>query len=248
MITNRKINEKLFMKYLGIDGCKAGWFYVGINENDQYRFGIVSAFNEILQIVDQSVQVLVDIPIGLRERDLKERLCDLEARKILGNRKSSVFPPPSRPALAFSDYKQASQINFQYTGRKLSQQSFAISKKIKEVDDLIINTKMQGKIREMHPEVCFWALNNYQSMNFNKKKVDGLEERKRILKKYFSITNNLIEEARSNYLKKDLATDDILDALIGAVSARFYKNLRQLPDHPEKDAKGLKMEIVYPAI
>lgn len=233
------------MKYYGIDGCKKGWFYIGINENDQYEFGIVSAFKEILQIVDQPTQVLVDIPIGLREKDSRKRLCDTEARKVLGKRSSSVFPPPSRLALDADDYAEASEINFENTGKRLIRQSYAISSKIKEVDDFIISTGLQGKFREMHPEVCFWALNDYQPMKFKKKKFIGFEERKFILNKYFSSTNNLIQEARTKYLKKELANDDILDALVGAISARFYSNLKQLPKFPELDDKGIKMEIVY---
>jgi predicted RNase H-like nuclease len=236
------------MKFFGLDGCRNGWFYVGIDETDQYEFGIISAIEEIIPIAHSAQLILIDIPIGLREEDTKERLCDLEARKVLGSRKSSVFPPPSRLSLKCNIYLEASQLNFQYTGRRLSKQSFAISKKIKEVDEFIVSNKMQGKFREMHPEVCFWALNHYQPMKFNKKKFDGLKERKQILNKYFSNNNNLVDEALSKYLKKDLASNDILDALVGAVSARFHKNLRQLPDYPETDAIGLKMEIVYPAI
>ncbi len=236
------------MKYFGIDGCRKGWFYIGIDENDQYEFDIITSFQKIQQITISASLILVDIPIGLREEDTRERLCDLEARKVLGNRRSSVFPPPSRLALASDDYIQASRINFHLTGRRLSKQSFAISSKIKEVDDFILSTKMQGKFREMHPEVCFWALNNYHPMQFNKKKNDGYDERNRLLNKYFSNTDKLVEDSRSRFLKKDLADDDILDALIGAVSARFYSNLLTLPDLPELDNKGPKMEIVYPAL
>ena len=236
------------MIYYGIDGCRKGWFFVGIDENDQYEFGILSAFQQILSNVDRAKQVFVDIPIGLREKDARERLCDTEARKVLGKRKSSVFPAPSRKALAFDDYAEASQINFYNAGRRLSKQSFAISRKIEEVDKFLISSSLQGKIREMHPEVCFWALNNYHPMQFNKKKSDGIEERKSVLKKYFSNTDSLIQEVRSKYLKKDLATDDIIDSLVGAVSARSYKNLAKLPEVPETDNKGLKMEIVYASI
>lgn len=236
------------MKFIGIDGCRKGWFYVGIDENDQYEFSIISVFEEFLSFVDQAKQILVDIPIGLREKDSRERLCDLEARKILGHRRSSVFPPPSRLALVTDSYNQASQLNFQYTGRRLSQQSFAISKKIKEVDEFIISHRLQGKIREMHPEVCFWALNSYKSMQFNKKKNEGFNERKYLLNKHFSKSETIVKEVRSKYLKNEVATDDILDALVGAVCARLNNELNQLPNHPETDAKGLKMEIVYPAI
>lgn len=234
------------MTFYGIDGCKRGWFYIGIDENDQYEFGIISEFEEILPIVEQAIQILVDIPIGLRENESQERLCDLEARKVLGIRRSSVFIPPSRSALISNNYSKASEINFQCTRRRLSKQSFAISQKIKEVDNFMISNGLQGKFREMHPEVCFWALNNYQSMSFNKKKSAGYEERKSILSKYFVNTTAVVEEARSKYLKKDLATDDILDALVGAVCAKIYTNLKQLPHHPETDGRGLKMEIVYP--
>jgi predicted RNase H-like nuclease len=38
VISNQKISEKLFMKYIGIDGCKSGWFCVGLDENDKYSF------------------------------------------------------------------------------------------------------------------------------------------------------------------------------------------------------------------
>ena len=236
------------MRFFGLDGCKKGWFYIGIDENDQYEFDIITSFQEIEQITINASLVLVDIPIGLREEDTRERLCDLEARKVLGNRKSSVFPASSRLALAFDDYAEASQINFHHTGRRLSKQSFAIAKKIQEVDTFIKSTGLQGKIREMHPEVCFWALNGFTPMEFSKKKNDGFNERRRLLNKYLSNTDKLVEDSRCKFLKKELATDDNLDALVGAVSARFNPKMLTLPDLPELDNKGLKMEIVYPAL
>jgi hypothetical protein len=36
--------------------------------------------------------------------------------------------------------------------------------------------------------------------------------------------------------------------LVGAVSAKFKDNLKQLPQEPEIDERGLKMEIVYPLV
>jgi len=236
------------MKYYGVDGCRYRWIYIGIDENDQYEFGVVTLFQELQQITNSASLILVDIPIGLREENPRERLCDLKARKVLGNRRSSVFPPPSRLALGYDNYLEASELNFQNTGRRLSKQSFAISKKIQEVDKFLTSTGLQSKYREMHPEICFWALNNYEPMLYNKKKSDGLKERMSLLTKFFTNTNKLIEGTRSRYLRKDVALDDILDALVGAVSARFKENLKQLPEEPEIDDRGLKMEIVYPAI
>lgn len=236
------------MKYIGIDGCKSGWFYVGLDENDKFSFGVISDISEIKNEINNAEQALIDIPIGLRETDTNERLCDLEARKVLGPRRSSVFPPPSRLALEFDDYNQASQINFQCTGRRLSKQSFAIMKKINEVDEFIRNFEMQNKIREMHPEICFWALNGNRPMEYNKKKVEGIKERTLLLKQLYDRTEELISDAKKNFLRKDLSTDDIIDALVGVISLKFSKKLSQLPKVPEVDDKGLKMEIVFPMV
>ena len=236
------------MKYIGIDGCKSGWFYVSLDENDKFSFGVISDISEIKNEINNAEQALIDIPIGLRETDTRERLCDLEARKVLGPLRSSVFPPPSRLALVFDDYNQASQINFQCTGRRLSKQSFAIMKKINEVDEFIRNFGMQNKIREMHPEICFWALNGNRPMEYNKKKVKGIRERTLLLKQQYDRTEELISDAKKSFLRKDLAIDDIIDAIVGAVSLKYCINFWQLPNEPETDDKGLKMEIVYPAI
>lgn len=238
----------VIMKYFGIDGCRKGWFYVGIDEKNEYCFDIISNIESILKITQEAQIVLIDIPIGLRENEKLERLCDLKARNILGKRRSSVFPAPSRSAIKCDEYSEASQINFKKTGRKLSKQSFSIAKKIENVDKFFNSTSLQTKYREMHPEVCFWALNNKTPMEFSKRKSKGFLERKFILKKFYPYTEKLVEEAMLKYLRKDLAKDDIINALVGAVSATFYPNLSSLPNVPELDRNGLKMEIVYPNI
>lgn len=236
------------MKYFGIDGCKIGWFYIGIKDKKDYCFGVLTNIESILELTKEAQLVLMDIPIGLREEETRERLCDLEARKILKKRSSSVFPTPSRLAIKCDQYLEACQLNFQSTGRKLSKQSFSIIKKIEEADKFFRSSVLQNKYREMHPEVCFWALNNKTPMEFSKTKSSGFWERKLVLKKFYPYTEKLIEEALQKYLRKDLAKDDIVDALVGAVSATFCPNLLSLPNKPELDRKGLKMEIVYPNI
>ena len=43
-----------------------------------------------------------------------------------------------------------------------------------------------------------------------------------------------------------VAKDDILDALVAAVTARVdHDRLKTIPDCPPKDCKGLPMEMVY---
>ncbi len=100
----------------------------------------------------------------------------MEARKVLGKRRSSVFPVPCRKAVYESNYQEASRINHKLTGRYLSKQSWLISNKIKEVDKLLIGSMtLRNLIREIHPEICFWGLNGKKSMHYNKKTPEGFD-------------------------------------------------------------------------
>jgi len=50
-----------------------------------------------------------------------------------------------------------------------------IAPKIKQVDDAI--TPDCQRAFEVHPEVCFWALNERCPMKYNKKTAEGAAER-----------------------------------------------------------------------
>ncbi len=135
-------------------------------------------------------------------------------------------------------------------GKGVSQQTHAITLKIAEVDEVM--TARDGdanpKVREVHPEVCFWALNRKQAMACNKKKAAGREERLRALQATEPQTQQIVDEACYKYLRGDVAKDDILDALAAAVTARegsLRGALRTIPVGPPTDSKGLPMEMVY---
>jgi predicted RNase H-like nuclease len=233
------------MKFIGVDGCKIGWFFVGLNGNGGWDIGVVPRISKLSEAIKASELTLVDIPIGLRERESQERLCDLSARKVLGKRRSSVFPAPCRLAINCDTYEEGSKVNYKYTGRKLAKQSWAIAAKIKEVDELLQDEDMKGKVREIHPEICFWALNKRREMEHSKKRPEGIKQRQTVLSKYCQLTDEIINRALEKYLRKDVAKDDIIDGLVGAVTATFSDILVTLPKEPEIDAKGLAMEMVY---
>src|SRR2546422_11663063 len=101
---------------LGVDGCPGGWCAVAleVGEGRPRAAGahVYRSFAEILA-ADAAV-ICIDIPIGLLDVP-GQRRCDVEARRLLGPRRSSVFPPPSRRALAARSYREACDINFQLT-------------------------------------------------------------------------------------------------------------------------------------
>jgi predicted RNase H-like nuclease len=191
---------------------------------------------------------LIDIPIGLRGRNPEERLCDKAARVMLGaGRASSVFPAPSRYVLGCVSYTEASEKNREFTGRRLSQQSWAIVPKIREVDEYLRREPQRGKIHEMHPEICFWALNGQRPMEHNKKKAEGYEQRMILLERILPGVRKIADAALAQYPRKQLARDDILDAIVGAVTAALPGTLHRIPLKPETDERVLPMEIVYRA-
>jgi len=236
------------MKYVGVDGCKNGWFYVGLDDRDNWEIGVTPNIQHLIDRFQEARLILVDIPIGLRGEGQCERLCDKEARKVLGpKRGTSVFRAPCREAVYASSHEEAKRINKELTGRSLSEQSLAISLKIREVDRLLRNSEVaRGLVREVHPEVCFWGLNGGISMTYSKKTLEVFVERLEGLRKVYGECEECVKEALVKHRRQDVAKDDILDALAAAVTAKFGLDvLKTLPKAPKKDAEDLPMEMVY---
>lgn len=233
---------------VGVDGCKIGWLAVSMDDNERWSAQAFGDITTLWQEFRRASILLVDIPIGLRGKSLLERLCDLEARRLLGRKRgSSVFPAPSRKALRAKSYVQACDINEKATGRRLSRQSWAIAGKIRQVDDLLRrNASARRKIREVHPEICFWALAGGRAMTRSKKRKQGYLERLDVLISVCPEIDSLTRRVTSDYKRSEVARDDILDAAAAAVTACSAKrHLRTVPSAPEIDSMGLPMEMLY---
>lgn len=234
------------MVYAGIDGCSSGWFIVSIDQNNNFNFNIYNHIEMLWKEYKDSSLILIDIPIGLPH--WRSRLCDVGARKILGKiRGSSVFPAPTREAINEPDYEHACEVNLKILGKKLSIQTWRISPKIKQVDGLLKNNKeARNRIRESHPEICFWAFSGGYPMTHNKKTEPGIQERLAILKKIDPQCEDIFNESVKKFKRKELAKDDILDAMAVALTACSpFETLRTVLENPENDKEGLPMEIVY---
>lgn len=236
---------------VGVDGCRGGWFAIALSDDDGWAMALLKDADALGVWVDGAQLTLVDIPIGLLDAGPEERLCDRAARRRLGRpRSSSVFRAPARPALQGGDYPSANALNRRATGVGLSRQGFGITAKIAAMDALLRqNPRCAAPLRESHPEVCFQALNGGQAMSHNKKTAPGRAERGRVLSAQLASADEIIAAALATYRRADVAHDDILDALILAVTAQLGSGspncLRCLPADPPCDAYGLPMEIVY---
>ena len=232
--------------FVGVDGCRAGWFAIGLETGGSWQVNIFPDVSSLWGHHRGASLILIDIPIGLKAEGRAERRCDPKVRKLLGPRRSSVFPAPCREAIYASSYLEACDINQRLTGKRLSVENWNIIPKIREMDCLLSDdASARGRIREIHPELCFCGLAG-RPMQHAKKRNEGLSERTQLLQSIYPQTVDIIAYALSTYRRKDVARDDILDALAAAVTGLMgEQNLISIPQEPEFDERGLRMEMVY---
>ena len=225
--------------FVGVDGCKKGWFAVQLADDLEWRVEVFEDIEALWTKYHDAAVILIDIPIGLKDEGPKERECDVAARTLLGKKRaSSVFRPPCRKAV-HSPIDKASKINFNLTTKRLPLQTLNILSKISEVDALLSKDKSAGLvIREIHPEICFWALSGGRPMQYSKRKREGFFERERILQSVCPLTEQIVRHALTTYLRKEVARDDVLDALAAAVTAKIgFKRFLTIPEMPPVDSK-----------
>jgi predicted RNase H-like nuclease len=231
------------MKFVGVDGCKAGWCAAWVADG-RWDVGVYLSFDELWDAHRDARSVLVDIPIGLAED--AHRTAEGLLRNRLGPRRASVFNTPARSAVHAVSKEAAKALNRKASGKSLSEQSLGIMPKIMEVDlFLAAHPEAVEKVFESHPELAF-ALAAGQPMAYPKRDVPGVVERYEILKRYVPDVRGLLDRVRQEYPASRVAGDDVFDALILAVSGRQGRDrLRSLPEPVERDATGLPMAIWY---
>jgi predicted RNase H-like nuclease len=223
----------------GVDGCRAGWVRFAVEVPSLATSVDVVDLAELLRNRPSDLACIgIDIPIGLIDGS---RACDKVARKLLGQpRGTSVFAAPCRAALSATTHAAASQINHDKTGRGLSQQAFGIIPKIKQVDDAI-TPECQHWAFEVHPEVCFWALNHHCPMKHSKKTREGAAERIDVLRPIFPEIERHIATRPPR-----VGADDLVDGAAAAWSAlRWHNNEAQSVRSPERDEVGLETTIYF---
>jgi predicted RNase H-like nuclease len=216
------------------------------------RLGFFLFFSSLIDFLKKNYSraeplILINIPIGLKDGGSGERLSDIGSRRILKARKSSIFPVPCREAIYAENYEKACEINKELTGKRISRQTWNIIPKIRDVDAFLTkNEVFRGKIKETAPEVCFQAFTGFP-MRYPKKSPDGFSERMKVLRSICLASDKIADSALSKYRRKEVAKDDILDALVAAVTAKMGQRygFQYVPGEPEKDSEGLNIQMVF---
>jgi predicted RNase H-like nuclease len=197
----------------GVDGCRGGWV-VATDGWATEGLTVEARFADVLLLVEGIVAV--DMPIGLPALG-QRRACDTAARGALGRRRSSVFPAPSREALAAGSFAEVAG---------LSIQAWNLVPKVREVDEAWL-----PRVREVSPELSFAVLAG-QPMAHPKRTAGGRSERLEAL--------GLTEVPRV----RGAAADDVLDALACLRSAhRLAAGTALALGDGTLDARGRPMTI-----
>jgi predicted RNase H-like nuclease len=228
----------------GLDGCRAGWVLVTIPADGPVAAALdVTVVASLVSVVaalesGRMAAAAIDIPIGLSARE--PRACDREARRLIGPRRNSVFPAPVRSVLGARNHGEACALSRGACGRGISRQAFNILAKIREVDGLL-SRPLQAQLFEMHPELSFTLLAG-APMRSHKRTAEGRAERLAALRCALGDPdrlNHLVDRPPAG-----AKHDDVLDAMVGAWTARRYVARTHLRLGGELDERGLRMEMI----
>ncbi len=232
---------------VGIDGCRAGWLVASIGPDGDAQLRVAPDIEQALAGLGQAT-ALIDMPIGLARRAPRE--AEAMTRAALGRpRSSSVFAVPCRDAVYAHGYEQACARNRAAWGKAISRQAWNICPRIVELDTfLCAHACGQRRVREGHPELCFWGLAAGTAMRHSKKTLAGRRERLAVLARHWPHARTVYRRYVRRWPRSAVALDDILDALVLAVSGAFYPLAALPPGTAPRDEHGLAMQIHYPQI
>lgn len=233
----------------GVDGCRGGWLIVEWTiEADAETAGRTeplpppraSVQPDLEELIDRLrrgrlAAVAVDMPIGLL--DTQPRPCDVEARKLLGPRRSSVFPTPVRSTLDAVDYEDACRLSRRHSGKALSKQAYNLLPKIRELDRLA-TPEDQDRLVEAHPECAFVRLAG-RPLEHAKRTEAGRQQRRRLLAERDPALGNLIDRFDR------LPTLDLIDAAVLTVTAAHVVHRSERRLGAGFDRRGLATRVVY---
>jgi predicted RNase H-like nuclease len=231
----------------GVDGCPGGWLCIVLdNETNEFRVSIFRLATELLAH-DPFIQVMtIDMPIGLASAG--RRRCDELARNLLGNRHVCVSNAPIRPALYAPSRLAASAITQAAVNRQVGSQEWALYPKIINLD-LAITPLHQRWCFEIHPEVSFFGWNNGTPIQDEKDSDQGRTAREALIDAAWpSVRQNLLGSLQQQGLSREhYALDDVNDAFAALWTARriVLGQAQRIPDTPDIDARGLRMEMWY---
>jgi len=182
--------------------------------------------------------IAVTVPIGLPAKASRRgRSADVVAREILGfPHAGAIGSTPTRKALAAASYEAARKAN----GGHLDVVTWQQFAKIREVDEQM-QPYLQRHVHEVRPELSFFQLAEDEVLKHSKDTAAGQRERRSLLIRRMPGSERIMDASLKGVRKGHL-----IDAAVTLWTARriFARAMSRIPQDPEWDDNGLRMEIV----
>ena len=199
---------------------------------------VVRAFRDVLDAIPAYEVVAATVPIGLPSSPVRGgRGADHDARQLLGfPHAGAIGSTPCRSALTAADYESARSLN----GGLLDVVTWQLFPKIREVDDAM-EPYVQRRVFEVRPELSFFQLAEDEVVKHPKDSRAGQLERQDLLRRRMPGSERVLDAALPGVRMSHLT-----DAAVALWTARRIaaRAVSRVPDDPEWDDKGLRMEIV----
>jgi predicted RNase H-like nuclease len=233
----------------GADGYQDGWIVVLWRPaTGTLRRRTVDTTDGLLALPEAPIVLGIDMVIGLPDRARPGgRRCDRAARQLLGHpRGTSVFSPPAYDALGAATYDEAQRRN-RTSGPDapgLSKQTFHLMPKMRALAERMTPAR-QECVREVHPELVFYAMNGGTAIEANKHTEAGRSTRAALLAAHGFPG---VEDTVARIAGGSLGADDVLDAHAACWTARHIRDgtAKRCPPRDEqapRNDRGLRMEI-----
>src|SRR5580658_1626928 len=239
---SRRASHLPYRTLAGVVPCPKGWLMAsaelqGITMAPEAP-QVVSTFLEVLDYKPAFQVVALFSPVGLLDDPTaRGRTCDREARRLLGPpRAGAVLSAPVRGAIECQSYREAKEAN----GGRRSAIGWCLLKRTAEVHEQMA-PYWQRTIFEVHPELSFFQLNGDKPVRFSKHTRAGRDERRALLDGRMPGVERIIGEK-----VRGVSQAHLLDAAACLWTARrvIARGVVHLPEHPEWDSEGLRMEFV----
>jgi predicted RNase H-like nuclease len=237
MHTSHRGAQLPYRPLAGVVPCPGGWLVAGAKlQGITLSAEAPQVFRTLLDVLDYkpAYQIIsLAAPIGLPDVPVPGgRHCDQDARRLIGwPRNGAIVSPPARSVLR--DMAAGIDVSLSAVGRRLVAR-FA------EVDE-DIEPYWQRTVFEVHPELSFFQLNEDQPLRFSKHTHAGVDERTELLKARLPGVERILTARLSGAKAPHLIDSAVCLWTARRIAARAVS---RLPENPEWDSAGLRMEIV----
>jgi predicted RNase H-like nuclease len=221
----------------GVIPCGRGWLVASAKLQgitiapEQPR--IMDSFMDVVDEKPAFSAVGLYSPIGMLDKALQGgRTCDREARALLGFRRGATV----RSAPTWTAFEEDA---FDPT-LGLDAVTAALMPRYDEVAREMAPYR-QRTVYEVHPELSFYQLNDDIPMQYPKRTEEGQKERRVLLESKIPGIDRLLDAE-----VKGATAAHLIDAAACMWTARRITSraITRLPEDPEWDSQGLRMEIV----